>query len=76
MNVKIEGFVGGKSTRDDIFKLKSGVHVVVGTPGRIEDLINKNVLKLDYLKIFVLDEADEMLSKGFIEQLQKIITRF
>ena len=75
LNVKVEGFVGGKATRDDIIKLKTGVHVIVGTPGRIEDLINKNVLKLDLMKMFVLDEADEMLSKGFIEQVKKIITR-
>ena len=76
LGVKVEGFVGGKATRDDILKLKSGVHVIVGTPGRIEDLITKNVLKLDALKIFVLDEADEMLSKGFIVQVQQIVTRF
>jgi translation initiation factor 4A len=76
LGVKVEGFVGGKATRDDILKLKSGVHVVVGTPGRIEDLISKNVLKLDSLKIFVLDEADEMLSKGFIVQVQQIVSRF
>ncbi len=75
LNVKTEGFVGGKATRDDIIKLKAGVQVVVGTPGRIEDLISKNVLKLDHIKMFVLDEADEMLSRGFVEQVQKIVVR-
>jgi translation initiation factor 4A len=75
IGVKVEGFVGGKATRDDIIKLRSGIHVVVGTPGRIEDLINRNALKLGYIKIFVLDEADEMLSKGFVLQVQKIVSR-
>lgn len=74
-NVKVEGFVGGKSTKDDIVKLKKGVHVVVGTPGRIYDLIDKNFLNVDHMKMFVMDEADEMLSKGFIEQVQKIFVK-
>jgi len=73
--VKVEGFVGGKSTKDDIVKLKNGVHVVVGTPGRIYDLINRNFLNVEHMKMFVMDEADEMLSKGFIEQVQKIFVK-
>lgn len=75
LKVKVAGFVGGKSIKDDIIKLKSGIQVVVGTPGRIEDLITKKVLMLDDIKIFVLDEADEMLSSGFVLQVQKIFTR-
>lgn len=74
-NVKVEGFVGGKSTRDDITKLKKGVHVIVGTPGRIYDLIDKKYLNVEQMKMFVMDEADEMLSKGFIEQVQKIFVK-
>ena len=74
-NVKVEGFVGGKSIKDDIIKLKKGVQVVVGTPGRIYDLIDKNFLNVDHMKMFVMDEADEMLSKGFIEQVQKIFIK-
>ena len=70
--IKTEGFVGGKSISDDIKKIKNGVQVVVGTPGRIYDLINKKILKLDDIKIFILDEADEMLSKGFVEQVKNI----
>jgi len=50
---------------DDRKKLQSGVHVVVGTPGRVFDMIQKGYLKTDHLKIFVLDEADEMLGRGF-----------
>lgn len=74
-NVRIEGFVGGKSIKDDIIKLKKGIHVVVGTPGRIYDLINRNFLSVEHMKMFVMDEADEMLSKGFIEQVQKIFVK-
>jgi translation initiation factor 4A len=49
--------------------LEAGVHVVVGTPGRVLDLIQRNALKLDHTKTFVLDEADEMLSLGFKDQI-------
>jgi len=49
--------------------LKKGVHVVVGTPGRVQDMMKKGFLKTDYLKIFILDEADEMLSRGFKTQV-------
>ena len=51
--------------KEDIRILKQGVHVVVGTPGRIHDMMKRGFMKTDYLKIFVLDEADEMLSRGF-----------
>jgi translation initiation factor 4A len=49
--------------------LKSGVHVIVGTPGRVQDMMKKGFLKTDYLRMFILDEADEMLSRGFKEQI-------
>jgi translation initiation factor 4A len=71
-NVKVHACVGGTVVRDDIKILKSGVHVVVGTPGRVCDMMKKGFLKTDYLKIFCLDEADEMLSKGFKDQIQDI----
>jgi translation initiation factor 4A len=48
------------------------VNVVVGTPGRVFDMMKKGFLKADYLKCFVLDEADEMLSRGFKSQIQDI----
>lgn len=72
LNIKIKGFVGGKSLKDDINKLKEGIHIAVGTPGRINDLIKRELLKISNLKIFIMDEADEMLSRGFVEQVQKI----
>ncbi|PON90008.1 Eukaryotic initiation factor [Trema orientale] len=52
--------------------LSSGVHVVVGTPGHVLDLLRRHSLRLDYLKMFVLDEADDMLSKGFKDQIYDI----
>lgn len=64
--------VGGTAVRDDIQTLKSGVHVIVATPGRLHDMMKKGFLKTDYMKIFVLDEADEMLSRGFKDQIQQI----
>lgn len=61
--------VGGTSVRDDIDKLRRGVHVVVGTPGRVNHMADKGILNLRSLKSFILDEADEMLSRGFKEQI-------
>ncbi|PNF19326.1 Eukaryotic initiation factor 4A-II [Cryptotermes secundus] len=61
--------VGGTSVRVDMRKLESGVHVVVGTPGRVLDMIRRGALKTDSIKLFVLDEADEMLSRGFSNQI-------
>jgi len=65
MGIKVHACVGGTVVREDINILKSGVHVVVGTPGRVQDMMKKGFLKADYLRIFVMDEADEMLSRGF-----------
>jgi translation initiation factor 4A len=64
--------VGGLSVREDMSKLQRGVHVVVGTPGRVFDLINRRALYTDAVKLFVLDEADEMLSAGFKDQIYDI----
>lgn len=52
--------------------LSEGVHIVVGTPGRVYDMINRRALKLDHIQLFVLDEADEMLSRGFKEQIYDV----
>jgi len=64
--------VGGTARRDDAERLRQGQHVVVGTPGRIHDLLEKRLLRADDLRIFVLDEADEMLSVGFLEKIYQI----
>ncbi len=64
---------GGANIEEQIRKLKKGVHIVVGTPGRTVDLINRKQLKLDNVKWLVLDEADEMLNMGFKDELDKIL---
>ncbi|KAK6047328.1 eukaryotic initiation factor 4A-III [Cooperia oncophora] len=72
MNIKVHACIGGTSIRDDQRKLESGVHVVVGTPGRVNDMINRNVLQTNRITMFVLDEADEMLSRGFKDQIYEV----
>jgi translation initiation factor 4A len=57
--------IGGTSVREDIAHLRDSQHVVVGTPGRVLDMISKKHLQIEDLITFVLDEADEMLSCGF-----------
>jgi len=72
LRVKCHACIGGTSVRDDISKLREGQHLVVGTPGRVFDMIGKGHLCVEDLQIFVLDEADEMLSRGFKEQIYDI----
>src|SRR5919199_1683614 len=64
---------GGMSMERQILELKRGVQVVVGTPGRVIDLLDRGDLKLDQVSWVVLDEADEMLSMGFIDDVKKIL---
>ncbi len=64
---------GGQSYDGQLRQLKRGVHVVVGTPGRVMDHIRRGTLKLDKLKSLVLDEADEMLRMGFIDDVNWIL---
>ena len=75
---KIKGFhvlpiYGGQDARGQIRQLDRGVHVVVGTPGRVMDLIRRKSLKLDAIKTLVLDEADEMLRMGFIDDVEWVM---
>jgi translation initiation factor 4A len=72
MNVKCHACIGGTRVKDDISKLQNGVHIVVGTPGRVYDMLCRRFLKSDHIKVFVLDEADEMLSRGFKDQIYDI----
>ncbi|KRX21188.1 Eukaryotic initiation factor 4A-III [Trichinella nelsoni] len=64
MNVQAHACIGGTNVGEDIRKLDYGQHVVVGTPGRVFDMITRQNLRTDSLKVFVMDEADEMLTKG------------
>lgn len=66
---------GGVSIEDQIYKLKGGVDIVVGTPGRIIDMCDRGVLKLSSIKTVVLDEADKMLTMGFQEQIEDIFKK-
>jgi translation initiation factor 4A len=65
-------FVGGTRVADDLKKIQAGVIVAVGTPGRVSDVIKRGALRTDSLKMLILDEADEMLSQGFSEQIYEI----
>jgi ATP-dependent RNA helicase DeaD len=64
---------GGQDYSGQIRQLKRGVHVVVGTPGRVMDHMRKGTLKLDHMQALVLDEADEMLRMGFIDDVEWIL---
>ena len=72
MNVECHACVGGTNVREDMAKLQEGVQVVVGMPGRVFDMINRRALRTDTIKIFCLDEADEMLSRGFKDQIYEV----
>ena len=74
MKAQCHACIGGTNVRDDMRKLELGVHVVVGTPGRVMDMINRKVLHTNAIKMFVLDEADEMLSRGFKDQIHDVFS--
>lgn len=73
MNVTSTAVYGGAPIVDQIKKIKKGSQIIVGTPGRTIDLINRRVLKFDHIKTLVLDEADEMLKMGFKEDIDEIL---
>lgn len=71
-NINVTCVYGSSSIEEQIRNLNKGVEIVIGTPGRVKDLIKRNKIKLTEIKFFVLDEADEMLSMGFQEELEFI----
>ena len=73
--VKILPVYGGTNIENQIKSIKKGVQIIVGTPGRTKDLIKRKILKLDIVNKVVLDEADEMLSMGFKDDLDFILDR-
>lgn len=73
MNLRVLSATGGGHIRNDIQALKTGVHFVVGTPGRVYDLIRRGELVLDHMKYVILDEADQMLEELFAEQIKAIL---
>jgi translation initiation factor 4A len=72
MGINFHVCIGGTNVQDDRLKLEGGVQVVVGTPGRVNDMIVRGHLKTESIKMFVLDEADEMLSRGFKDQIYEV----
>lgn len=73
LHIRILAVYGGQPYGPQINNLKRGVDVVVGTPGRLNDLLERGVLILSDIKTVVLDEADEMLNMGFVEEVEKIL---
>ena len=71
--LRIEAIYGGDSIERQIRSLKKGVHIVVGTPGRVMDHMQRRTLKFDEVRMMVLDEADEMLDMGFREDIESIL---
>ena len=71
--VKITGIIGGENQEPQIKALKEGTDLVVATPGRLFDLASQGFLKLDELKVLILDEADHMLDLGFIKDINDLM---
>src|SRR6185295_17823019 len=74
-NVKILALCGGSTIRPQLASLEHGAHIVVGTPGRLLDHLQRGSLRLDGLKTLVLDEADRMLDMGFLEDIRQVARR-
>ena len=72
LNVQCHACIGGTSIGEDIRKLEYGQHVVSGTPGRVFDMIRRRSLRTRNIKMLVLDEADELLNKGFKDQIYDV----
>ena len=73
-NIKVLTLCGGVPFGPQVGSLEHGAHIIVGTPGRIQDHLGKGTLKLDDINMLVLDEADRMLDMGFQETLDEIIS--
>ena len=72
--VKVVAVYGGASMEKQIFQLKKGANFVIGTPGRIMDHLRRRTLRLGSLRMVILDEADEMLNMGFLEDMETILS--
>jgi len=75
MGVTCHACIGGTNVKEDARKLEIGAQIIVGTPGRVSDMIVRKALNPKNIKLFVLDEADEMLSRGFKEQIHDVFTK-
>ncbi|KAJ1839445.1 RNA helicase, partial [Coemansia sp. RSA 2703] len=72
MSVQSHACIGGTKTSDDVKRLEHGVHVVSATPGRVYDMLKRRVLRASHMKMLVLDEADQLLDRGFKDQIYDI----
>lgn len=72
--IRIVPIYGGQAIDQQLRRLRQGIHIVVGTPGRVIDHLNRKTLKLDKIEHLILDEADEMLNMGFIEDMEEIMS--
>jgi len=75
MQVTCHACIGGTNVKEDMKKLEAGAQIVVGTPGRVSDMLMRKSFNPLSIKMFVLDEADEMLSRGFKEQIHDVFTK-
>ncbi len=72
-DLRISAVYGGASIENQVRNIKRGSDIIVGTPGRVMDLMERGVINLRDLEFFVLDEADEMLNMGFVDDIEKIL---
>jgi len=75
MQASCHACIGGTNVKEDAKKLEAGSQIVVGTPGRVSDMLTRKAFNPNKIKLFVLDEADEMLSRGFKEQIHDVFTK-
>ena len=75
IDAKCHSCIGGTNVRADIAKMEMGQHIVVGTPGRALDMLHRRVLDPRSIKVLVVDEADEMLSRGFADQMYDVFQK-
>jgi len=75
MQATCHACIGGTNVKEDMKKLETGSQIVVGTPGRVSDMLQRKAFNPKHIKLFVLDEADEMLSRGFKEQIHDVFTK-
>lgn len=75
MQASCHNCIGGTNVKEDMKKLEAGAQIVVGTPGRVADMLSRKAFNPKSIKMFVLDEADEMLSRGFKEQIHDVFTK-
>lgn len=75
--LRVKSLVGGSSVKNDMYQMRKHIpHIIVGCAGRIFDMIRRNRINMETVRLFILDEADEMLSGGFKDQIHEIFKRF